>query len=59
MSLMMIQRARMIGAATLLLVGCNASAPTTVGPTTASVESSNSTAVTFYLAGMNESLQIL
>ena len=51
--------ARLVGTAALLLAGCNASAPTTVGPSGPRLESSSPTEVTLYLAGMNESLQIL
>ena len=51
--------ARVVGIATLLLVGCNTSAPTTIAPDNPSVESSSLEEVTLYLPGMNESLQIL
>jgi hypothetical protein len=51
--------ARLVGAAVLLLAGCNAAAPTTVAPANSPAASSSPTEVTLYLAGMNESLQIL
>ena len=57
--MVMLQRARLIGVAALLMAGCNASAPTTVAPSNAKVEASSPTEVTLYLAGMNESMQIL
>ncbi|MDA1051331.1 MAG: hypothetical protein O3C40_12745 [Planctomycetota bacterium] len=59
MTLVMIQRVKMIGVAALLLAGCNASVPTTVAPSKAQPEPSSPTDVTLYLAGMNESMQIL
>lgn len=57
--MVMLQRARLIGVAALLMAGCNASAPTTVAPSNAKVEASSPMEVTLYLAGMNESMQIL
>jgi hypothetical protein len=59
MTLVMVPRAGMIGAAALLLAGCNASIPTTVSPANSQAKSSSPTEVTLYLAGMNERLKIL
>ena len=51
--------AGLVSIAALMLAGCNASAPTTVGPSEQKMESSSPTEVTLYLAGMNERMQIL
>jgi len=59
MNLVTIQSARLIGVVALLMAGCNASAPTAVAPPNVQVELSDPTEVTLYLAGMNESMQIL
>lgn len=53
------QRARLIGFTALLLAGCHSSPPPTANPASVQSESPMLTEATFYLAGMNESLQIL
>ena len=49
----------LVGAAVMLLAGCNAAAPPPAVTANPSVESSTPVEVTLYLPGMNESLQIL
>jgi len=49
----------LIAAATLLLVGCTSSSKSMVDPPAAAEQSAALGKVTFYVAGMNQRLQIL
>ena len=55
----MVNKIRLIGVATLLLVGCSSSTDSNVDRSAAADSPSELENVTFYVAAMNQQLQIL